>query len=108
MTLPKKGRRTLIQGATTYYWLASGNDEGIKLVVEQAQQPELKVVVLVEYGSSTSTTNNEESNRQTPIVSPAMVKRTINYALEQGWGSSPHTVLYYSYAQGTFVARAPF
>ncbi len=98
MTLPKKGRRTLIQGSTTYYWLASGNDEGITLVVEQAQQSELKVVVLVEYGSST----------QPAIVSPALVKRTINYALEQGWGSSLHTILYYHYAQGTFVARMPF
>jgi hypothetical protein len=102
MTLPKKARRTLIQGSTTYHWQASGNDEGIWLIVEQAQQPELKVVVLVAYEDGTTTA---EGHRQTAIVSPALVKRTIHYALEHGWGSEMHTVLHVSYVQGAFVAR---
>jgi hypothetical protein len=76
MALPQKGRRTLIQESTTYHWLASSDDEGTWLTIEQAQQPELKVIVLVEHVNSTGGTNGG-SNRQPAIVSPALVKRTI-------------------------------
>ena len=106
MALPQKGRRTLIQGSTTYHWLASNDGAGTWLTVEQAQQPELQVIVLVEYVNSTSRTDGE-GNKQMAIVSPALVKRTINYALEHDWGSSLHTILHLSYANGTFVERTP-
>jgi hypothetical protein len=104
--LPQKGRRTLIQESTTYHWLASSDDEGTWLTIEQAQQPELKVIVLVEHVNSTGGTNGG-SNRQPAIVSPALVKRTIHYALEHDWGNSLHTVLQLSYADGVFVERMP-
>jgi hypothetical protein len=71
MAIARKGARKIIVEGESYRWIVSPDDEpGLGIVVEKDDGHGQRLVVWVEHGN---------------IVTPALVRRVILYALAQGW-----------------------
>ena len=74
MAIAKKGARRIVVEGESYRWIVSPDDEpGLGIIVEKDNSYGQRLIAWVEHGS---------------IITPAIVRKAILYALTQGWKPS--------------------
>jgi hypothetical protein len=82
MALPKKDRRKITVDGHPYFWIASGNDDFIHLIICSANVPGQKLLAQFNYHSFRFTTGNL---KQTLSITPFIVRQVIQYGINSGW-----------------------
>lgn len=85
MALPKKDRRKITVDGHQYFWIASGNDGWIDLIICSANGPGQKLFAGFEYHSFQLTTENSTHLKQALSITPFIVRQVIHYGLKSGW-----------------------
>lgn len=83
MALPKKRSRKIVVDEICYRYIVTGNDDYIDLILEQEEANGQRLTVSFRYHSVPSSTGRGTIQRNQ--ITPAVVKRTIHYALDNGW-----------------------
>ena len=88
MSLPKKGSRTITVDDFIYRWMASGNDGWIDLYIELGHENGQPLKAKFDYHQEKTQKNDGVSLKQTFIVTPDIVRQTIQIGKREGWSPS--------------------
>ncbi|MFK7786018.1 MAG: hypothetical protein AB8B56_12920 [Crocinitomicaceae bacterium] len=83
MGLPKKRSRKIVVDDICYRYIVTGNDDYIDLILEQEDVQGQRLTVSFRYHSIMAKTGPGTIQRNQ--ITPVVVKRTIHYALDEGW-----------------------
>ena len=85
MALPKKDRRKITVDGHQYFWIASGNDGYIDLIICSANIPGQKLFAGFDYHSFHINTENSTHLKQALSITPFIVRQVIQYGINSGW-----------------------
>ena len=85
MALPKKDRRKITVDGHQYFWIASGNDDFIHLIICSANVPGQKLLAQFDYHSFHIITADSTQLKQTLSITPFIVRQVIQYGINSGW-----------------------
>ena len=83
MAFPKKGLRKINIDGHDYFWIASGNDGYIDLIICLANGIGQKLFANFDYHSFEIPTENYSKQRFS--ITPHIVRQVIEYGLKHGW-----------------------
>ena len=88
MARSKKGKRSIIVDTQKYSWSTTGSDAGITLVITEYQDSLSTVIasfcyhpIIIKRDPKTGSVTTKQSF----IITPAIVREVILYALKNGW-----------------------
>lgn len=86
----KKNKRRLRIGQQVFYWSATGNDGWISLTVMTEVPSSPRLSCMFDYHHETSEEQRADGSRVVHarnqfVVTPAVVRKVIDYALARGW-----------------------
>jgi hypothetical protein len=110
MTLQNHRRRRLVVNGLTFFWRATGNDNGIGVVIEAAadgRRPQ-RLLLLVDYVEREIQRRPDGGVlvRNEQALTPGFVREAIEFALSRGWapfGPAPERMLWFQ--RGRFLER---
>lgn len=85
MAFPKKDRRKITVDGHQYFWIASGNDGYIDLIICSANIPGQKLFAQFDYHSFHINTGDSRQLIQTLSITPFIVRQVIQYGINSGW-----------------------
>ncbi|QNR24878.1 hypothetical protein [Croceimicrobium hydrocarbonivorans] len=88
MAIPKPGSRVITVEDQIYRWMASGNDGWIDLYIELDGEKGQRLMVKFDYHHKRIQTNDSVSLQQQFLVTPDIVRQTIDYGKKNGWKPS--------------------
>ncbi|RTQ50686.1 hypothetical protein EJV47_08620 [Hymenobacter gummosus] len=111
MALPKKqGLRKLQVGTTGYYWKLRNERNGeMTITIGEVANPNCRLTVHTNWYDPWLMLGDRTGQRWTTgIITPALVRQAINYALSQQWGEEGNRNWVLNYQNETFSIRPPF
>jgi hypothetical protein len=107
MALPKKhGLRTILVGPAAYYWKVRQGEPELEVTVGKVTDQNCRLTVLTPWVERQLLCSGQPY--VTGIITPALVREAIDYALLQGWGKEGNRRLVLNYQDETFSIRTPF